>query len=72
MTNKISSREERFDEKFGNIHHRGFPQSAIKSFIKDELNSRLDELLSEWKQARREEEMNYEEAVDWMEDKLKN
>jgi hypothetical protein len=31
---------ERFDEQFGTIRHRGFPQNAIKSFITSILKER--------------------------------
>lgn len=37
---------------------------VIKTFV--------DDLYKEWRKARMENEMNYEEAVDWMEDKIKN
>ena len=37
---------------------------VIKQFVGD--------LYKDWKLARNSGEMNYEEAVDWMEDKLKN
>jgi hypothetical protein len=34
---------EEFDEKFGSIKHRGFPQDAIKSFLKQEIDKAYSE-----------------------------